>query len=137
MYRSTAWLAVLLAPCLSAQFTGLTSTADGSSVYFTSTLRLKGAYQPLNGKIFVAGQDGVKLFRAHEIEGTGDPAVVPSPCKVGGFTSYIVGETSSAGIVALSYHANSSGICSFPVNTLNTQILTGAGETPLPGVVRL
>jgi len=135
MYRSTTWLAVLFAPCLSAQFTGLSSTSDGSSVYFTSTLRLKGADQPLNGKIFVATQEGVKLFRAHEIEGT-SASGSPAACTVGGFADFAGAETSSQGVLAASYYAQSSGICSFPV-TLKTQIITPAGETLLPGSVRL
>ena len=42
-------LTVLLAQAVSAQFSGLGSTADGSSVYFASTLRLKDRAQPLNG----------------------------------------------------------------------------------------
>ena len=137
MYRSTAWLAVLFAPCLSAQFTGLSSTADGSSLYFASKLRLKGADQPLNGKMFVATQEGVKLFRARETEATSAPAPGESTCKVGGFTSYNGAETSAAGILALSYWTNSSGPCSGPPNINATQIVSAAGEIILPGVVRL
>src|SRR5260370_37184304 len=136
MYRRTVLLAVLLAPSLSAQFAGLSSTADGSSLYFVSTLRLKGAAQALNGKIFVAGPDGVKLFRAREKEGTGAPPGT-SPCKVGGFADYIGAEPSSAGVLALSYYAQYSGLCSSPINTRSTQITTPAGETLLPGTVRL
>ena len=58
MPRRVALLAVLLTPSLLAQFSGLASTADGSSLYFASTLRLKTLGQPLNGKIYVAGGSG-------------------------------------------------------------------------------
>jgi uncharacterized protein (TIGR03437 family) len=132
--RRLAFLAALLTSTLSAQFSGLSSTADGSAVYFATTLFLRGSARLLNGKIFVATQDGVSLFRARE------PSVPPanSPaCTAGGFADYLGAET-SAGAVALSYRANSySGGCSHPVNTFMTQIVTAAGETNLPGVVRL
>src|SRR5260370_11995758 len=136
MYRRTVLLAVLLAPSLFAQFAGLASTADGPSLYFASTLRLKGAAQPLNGKIFVAGPDDVKLFRAREREGTGLPPGSPS-CGVGGFSDYIGAETSSAGVFALSYYASVSTVCGTPLDPRSTQITTPAGETLLPGIVKL
>jgi hypothetical protein len=55
MAGRVAFLAVLLTPALSAQFSGLASTSDGSSLYFASTLRLKTLGQPLNGKIYITG----------------------------------------------------------------------------------
>ncbi|HZK36924.1 MAG TPA: hypothetical protein VFC57_08245 [Aeromicrobium sp.] len=135
MSRRIAFLAAVLTSTLSAQFSGLSSTADGSSVYFASTLRLKGSSQPRNGKVFLATQDGVSLFRARE------PAFPPadSPaCTVGGFADYLGAETSAAGVVALSYRATSSGGgCSYPVNPFMTQIVTASGDTTLPGIVRL
>jgi len=124
----------LFTSSLSAQFSGLSSTADGSSLDFASTLRLKNSSQPRNGKIFVATQDSVSLFRARE------PAFLPadSPaCTVGGFADYLGAETSSAGVVALSYLAIGAGRCSFPANAFTTQIVTASGETNLPGIVRL
>src|SRR5258708_8444714 len=113
MYRGTVLLAVLLAPSLSAQFAGLASTADGSSLYFVSTLRLKGAAQPLNGKIFVAGPDGVKLFRAREREGTGAPPGT-SPCKVAGFPASTAPEPSSAAPLAPPYSPHHSCLSCSP-----------------------
>jgi uncharacterized protein (TIGR03437 family) len=130
-----AFLAFVLASSVPAQFTGLSSTSDGSSLYFTTTLRLKGTTEPRNGKVLVAAQDGVSLFRARE------PAFPPadSPaCTVGGFADYLGAETSAGGVVALSYRANSSaGPCSYPLYGLMTHLVTAAGETDLPGIVRL
>jgi hypothetical protein len=132
--RRVALLATLLSPALSAQFSGLASTADGSSLYFASTLRLKSLGQPLNGKVYVATPNGVSLFRARE------PSAAPPnapPCTVGGFADYLAAGTSSAGTVALVYRASQSGGCSYPPNTLMTRIVTAAGESGLPGIARL
>jgi uncharacterized protein (TIGR03437 family) len=134
MPRRIALLSVLLTPALAAQFSGLASTADGSSLYFASTLRLKSLGQPLNGKIYVATPGGVSLFRAREASPT--PANAPL-CTVSGFADYLAAETSSAGVVALSYNARSFGGCSYPPNTYMTQIVTASGETNLPGIARL
>src|SRR5437879_5312398 len=59
-------LGVFLSSALFAQFYGLSSTADGASVYFATTLRLRNTAEPRNAKIFVATRDGVSLFRARE-----------------------------------------------------------------------
>ena len=133
--QRVALLAVLLTPALFAQFSGLSSTTDGLSLYFASTLRLKSLGQPLNGKIYVATQTGVSLFRAREAS---SPALHASPCTVGGFADYIAAETSSADVVALLYRAQeSSSPCSYPPNAYMTRIVTASGETDVPGIVRL
>jgi uncharacterized protein (TIGR03437 family) len=134
--RRLALLAALLTSTLSGQFSGLSSTADGSSVYFASTLFLRGTPRLLNGKIFVASQDGVSLFRARQPSG---PPANALPCAAGGFAGYLGAETSAAGVVALSYSANSNdGGCSYPVNTFMTQIVNASGDdTSLPGIVRI
>ncbi len=129
-----ALLAALFSSALSAQFSGLSSTADGSSLYFASTLRLKGSPRLLNGKIFVATQDGVSLFRARE--NAAPPANSPN-CTAGGFAGYVSAETSSAGVVATSFFAQPAGTCSYPVNTYMTRLVTASGDTDLPGVARL
>jgi uncharacterized protein (TIGR03437 family) len=90
--------------------------------------------QPLNGKIYVATQNGVNLFRAREPSST--PANAPA-CTVGGFADYVAAETSSAGVVALLYRAKGIGGCSYPPNTYMTQIVTASGETNLPGIARI
>jgi uncharacterized protein (TIGR03437 family) len=133
--RRFALLAALVTSTLSAQFYGLSSTADGSAIYFASTLFLRGTPRLLNGKIFVATQDGVSLFRARQPSG---PPADALPCTAGGFAGYGGAETSAAGVVALTYGANSNdGGCSFPINTFMTEILTDSGDTSVPGVVRL
>jgi uncharacterized protein (TIGR03437 family) len=77
----------------------------------------------------------VSLFRARE------PAFPPadSPaCTVGGFADYVGSETSSAGVVALSYQANgAAGPCSYHPYGLMTEIVTASGDSNLPGAVRL
>ena len=103
--RCLALLAALLTSTLSAQFSGLSSTAEGSSIYFATTLFLRGTPRLLHGKIFLAAQDGVRLFRAREPSG---PAADALPCTAGGFADYLGAETSAAGVVALSYRANSN-----------------------------
>jgi uncharacterized protein (TIGR03437 family) len=129
-----ALLAAVLASGLSAQFSGLSSSADGASLYFASTLRLKSLGQPLNGKIYAATADGVSLLRAR------DPSAPPANapiCAAGGFADYLGAETSSAGIVALTYRAQTAGGCSYPVNTYMTEIVTASGDANLPGIARL
>jgi uncharacterized protein (TIGR03437 family) len=129
-----AAILVLFAPPLFAQFSGLGSTSDDSSVYFASTLRLKTLGQPLNGKIYVANSAGVSLFRAREAS---SPAPDALPCSVGGFADYLAAEASASG-VALLYRAQpASGPCSYPINTYRTQIVTATGETDVPGIARL
>ena len=125
-------LAILLTPALSAQFYGLSSAADGSAVYFATTLRLRNTSEPRNSKIFVATQSSVSLFRARETA----PAP-PGPCNVGGFANYAGAETSSGGTIALTYLAQANGGCSFPPYTYNTQIVTPSGDTDIPGITRI
>src|SRR5205823_677246 len=88
-----------------------------------------------NGKIFVATQDGVKVFRARDpvAQATDAPA-----CTVGGFADYTGVETSSGGVIALTYAGNTNGKgCSFPIYPYLTQLTTSAGDTSVPGVTRL
>ena len=139
MPRRVVLVAILLAPSLAAQFSGLASTADGSSLYFASNLRLKNLAQPLNGKIYVAGPNGVSLFRAQEVS-----AAPPSnnqannqACLAGGFSDYLGADTSSIGVVALSYTAQRSGICSYPLSTYMTQLVTASGASNVAGIARL
>jgi uncharacterized protein (TIGR03437 family) len=128
------FLAALFPPALFSQFTDLSPTADGSSLYFTSTLRLKTLGQPLNAKIYVATQNGVSLFRAHDAASA--PANSP-PCTPGGLADYLAAETSANGAVALIYTVNANGGCSYPPNVYSTEIQTPSSDTNLPGIVRL
>ena len=128
-------LALLLPTALCAQFSGLSSTTDGSSVYFATTLRLRNTTEPRNAKIFVTTQDSVSLFRARELA---FPAPGPPSCTVGGFADYRGAEASSGGIVALSYFGHDNGqACSFPLNPFMTQLVTASGDINLPGITRI
>ncbi|MCU1233708.1 MAG: hypothetical protein JWP63_1675, partial [Candidatus Solibacter sp.] len=127
-----ALLAFVLTSPLCAQFSGLSPTPDGSAVYFTATLRLKGAPPLLNGKIYLATQDGVKLFRARDR--SAPPANSPG-CTVGGFSDYVSAETAAGGVVALSFAANSISGCSFPTNRFETEIIDSSSDTVIPGNV--
>lgn len=126
-------LAALIGVSLQAQFRALSSPADGSSLHFVSTLRLKGSAQPHNGKVFALTLDGVRLVRARESE---DVAPETPPCQVGGFQNYVSAEA-RGDAVAFVYYANAAGGCSYPPNVARTQIVTRSGEIDLPGVVRL
>jgi uncharacterized protein (TIGR03437 family) len=127
-------LLVFTAAGLHAQFSGLSSTADGSALYFESTLRLKGAPALLNGKIYLEAQGAVSLYRSQQR--AAPPANSP-PCGTGGFSDYLSAETAANGIVALAYRANANGGCSYPPNTLFTQLTTPSGDTSVAGVARL
>ncbi len=135
MPRRIVLLAILLAPSLAAQFSGLASTADGSSLYFASNLRLKNLAQPLNGKIYVAGPNGVSLFRAQQVSAA--PPSNNQACLAVGFSDYLGADASSAGVVALSYSAQRSGQCSYPLSTYMTQLVTASGESNVAGIARL
>ena len=133
MKRRSAVLAALFARAVLGQFSGLSSTGDGTSLYFVTTLRLKGAAQPRNGKVFVAGAQGVTLFRARDAAGV--PPNSP-PCTAGGFAGYLGAETSTVA-AALLFQTNAQGPCSYPVNTNATEIVSAVGSMSVPGIVRL
>ena len=129
-----ALLLVVVSRCGFGQFSGLSSTGDGASLYFVSTLRLRDSVEPRNAKVFVARAGGVSLFRARE------PAPVPpdsKACSVGGFIDYVAAESASSGAVALLYRAGSAGPCSYPPFPYLTHIVAGDTESELPGVTRL
>lgn len=131
MWTRTAILAALCSAVAAAQFSGLHSTADGSSLYFASTLRLKGSAPLLNGKLFRVSGGDVRLARSQERAGV----VGPLLCTVGGFRDYLGTETSTAA-TAFFYRAEALA-CSYPPYSLRTQLLTASGETTLPGIVRV
>src|SRR5579862_4399598 len=64
--RSLFILAFTGACIASAQFSGLSATADGSRVYFSSTLRLRGTTESFNDKIFELDSGGPSLFQARD-----------------------------------------------------------------------
>src|SRR5580700_11390115 len=64
--RSLFILALTGACIASAQFSGLSATADGSRVYFSSTLRLRGTTESFNSKIFGLDSGGPSLTQARD-----------------------------------------------------------------------
>jgi uncharacterized protein (TIGR03437 family) len=49
-----------------AQFSGLSATGDGTTVYFSSPLRLRGSPENFDAKLFRTSGDAPALFRAQE-----------------------------------------------------------------------
>src|ERR1700688_4256142 len=64
--RSLFILALTGACIASAQFSGLSATADGSSLYFSSTLRLRGTTESFNSKIFELDAGGPRLSQERD-----------------------------------------------------------------------
>jgi len=69
--RLEAVLALITASTACAQFSGLSATADGSSVYFSSPLRLRGTTESFNNKIFQLNAGGPSLSHARDTGQTG------------------------------------------------------------------
>jgi uncharacterized protein (TIGR03437 family) len=114
-------------------FTGLATPYDGSVVYFASTLALKGSNQPNYGKLFIADENGVRLFRLlDEI----DPAPSPVTCVPG--TQYaILGAdiTADGRTIAAQGQLTHTGYCNIYLSA--TDLISPAGERELQGYVRL
>jgi uncharacterized protein (TIGR03437 family) len=135
MFRRTLIIAAAFCPALYAQFYGLSSSFDGSALYFASNLRLKDGSDPLlNGKIFVATPGGVKLFRERQFSAAPDSTPV---CTAAGFADYAGAET-GGGLIALAYRGvPASGGCSFPVATSITEVVSPAGSLSVAGLLRV
>ncbi len=124
-------VAAAVAP-LWAQFSGMAAPSDGSVVYFSSTLSLKGAGQPAYGKLFVADETGVRLFRLH------DKILPPATgnCVTGPQYSLDAAEVTSDGkTVAAPGQLSYSGPCRGLLRA--TDLISAAGEQELPGYVYL
>jgi uncharacterized protein (TIGR03437 family) len=67
-----AWIYLVSCLCVHAQFSGLATPADGSRVYFATTLRQKNTTQPTHGKLFQVDPSGLQLFLSRD-------EVIPSP----------------------------------------------------------
>ena len=131
MIRPLLVLAVVTAP-LWGQFSGLATPYDGSAVYFSSTLSLKGAGQPDYGKLFVADETGVKLFRG--LERILPPAM--GDCVVGSQYSLDGAEVTSDGLtVAAPGSVAYSGPCRGLLKA--TAVITAGGVTEVPGYAYL
>lgn len=67
MARVLLLCAILVAPA-AAQFQDLATSGDGSEVYFSSSLRLRGTNDPLHPKVYRASGAGVSLFAERQQE---------------------------------------------------------------------
>ena len=131
MIRSLLVLAAAAAP-LWGQFSGLATPYDGSAVYFSSTLSLKGAGQPHYGKLFVADENGVRLFRLLQKV---DPVSTGS-CITGTQYSLDAAEVTADGkTVAAPGQLSYSGPCRGFLRA--TDLISAAGEQELPGYAYL
>lgn len=127
--RALAVLAFVSSPVW-AQFSGLATPADGSVVYFASTLKLKGSSQPDHGKLFVADERGVRLFRSR------DRVTLPAspPCALSAFYSfYGAGAVSRDGLTVAAGIQRSGNGCSYPPLAAGTTIVTASSERDTPG----
>jgi hypothetical protein len=82
LFLAAAMLAVAQGSVYYAPFAGLATPYDGSVVYFSSALRIKGSNQPLYGKLFVADENGVRLFRSRDKVDPPAPQY-PGQCNLG------------------------------------------------------
>ena len=70
-------LALAGAVLLPAQYHHLASTADGSVLYFSTTLRQRGTDQPFHGKLFIIAAAGLRLEEQREEIPPNVPPVPP------------------------------------------------------------
>jgi uncharacterized protein (TIGR03437 family) len=114
-------------------FTGLATPYDGSVVYFASTLALKGSNQPNYGKLFVADEYGVRLFRLLvEI----DPAPSLITCVPGTQYSIFGADITADGkTIAAQGQLTHTGYCNIYLSA--TDLISAAGDRELQGYVRL
>jgi uncharacterized protein (TIGR03437 family) len=119
-----------------AQFTGLGTSYDGSAVYFASDLRIKGSNEPTHGKLFVADEAGVRLFRSRDE--TPVPPSVPS-CGAGSMFAYLGAEVSADGrTIAAAMQGNvQTMFCEHGTLYLGTDLISPAGDHDFPLTVRL
>jgi uncharacterized protein (TIGR03437 family) len=85
---------LLLAAPASAQFYSLATPFDGSSVYFATSLRLKGTFEPLSGKVFRADETGVRPVVSRQLR---KPAFRGGNCFLGELYSFSTVELSADG----------------------------------------
>jgi uncharacterized protein (TIGR03437 family) len=122
----------LAGPSLWGQFNGLATPYDGSVVYFSSTLSLKGANQPNYGKLFVADESGVKLFK--QLQKILPPSA--GDCVVGSQYALDGAEVTSDGlIVASPGEVSYSGPCRGLLKA--TAVIRATGITELAGYAYL
>jgi uncharacterized protein (TIGR03437 family) len=129
---------LLLAACFGraawGQYTGLATPYDGSAVYFASTLRLEGTTEPDYGKLFVADETGVRLFRSRQkVDPT--PPGYTGGCFAGPLYDFTWAETSADGrtIAGQGLQSTTGGCRAFWA----TDLISPAGERDVAGQARM
>ena len=121
-----------------AQFFGLATPADGSRVYFATTLRQKDTAQPIWGKLFQVDASGLSLALARDQ----DVPVVADPAQAYPTNAYdfAAADVASNGQV---FAAAAWRSCLGPQEACNrlapgiTTISSGGTQQDFPGILRL
>jgi len=131
-------LAVLAAASATAwaQFNGLATPSDGSAVYFTTSLRLKGTLEPPWGKVFVADERGVRLVRSRELRTLPLPPDYIGNCVVGQLVGFGSVELSADGRTMAAVGGRwKAGQCH--VFGIATLLSTPLGSRDISGALRI
>lgn len=119
-----------------AQFYGLATPSDGSAVYFTTSLRLKGALESPWGKVFAADEHGVRLVAQRWLRKPPTPGNYASNC--------VIGQLNSFGAVELSADASTLAALGFRWTAgqchgagAATMLRTKSGTRDIDGYLRI
>ncbi len=136
LFGAAAILAAGQGSIYTVPFAGLATPYDGSVVYFSSVLRIKGSNQPLHGKLFVADESGVRLFRSRE-KVDPPPPQYPGQCNSGPYYEFYNGaELNAAGdLIAAPVTQSYAGSCTRLLPA--TDLIARSGEREIQGTVRL
>lgn len=117
-----------------AQFNGLATPSDGSTVYFTTSLRIKGTTQPNHGKLFAADETGVRLVASRER--VDPPADNTGVCRLGSLYAFRWAEVTADGkTIAAQGFRSSTGLCRSSLS--GTTIIGPSSERDYQGRLRL
>lgn len=134
MVRFLAFLILISCTARGQIISGIATPYDGSAVYFASKLRIKGSNQPSHGKLFVADENGVRLFRSRIAAG-----IPPSNalCGSGPFYSFTsVHSVSRDGLVAAGIEREATG-CSAPPVSYGSSLLRPNAERDIAAFVNV
>src|SRR5688572_2371956 len=97
---------------------------------------MQGTNQPNHGKLFVADENGVRLFRSRDEIDPAPPNYNSPTCILGAYYAFSRTEITADGgtIAALGYRA-SAGYCS--LFRWATLLISATGDRELPGYVRI
>jgi uncharacterized protein (TIGR03437 family) len=129
---------VLLAAASAAwgQFGGLATPSDGSAVYFTTSLRLKGTLEPPWGKVFVADERGVRAVVSRHLRTLPLPPGYIGNCVLGELYRFGAVELSADGRSMAAGGARwSAGQCR--VFASATLLRTPSGSRDISGALRM